>query len=155
MDPRQERGLALASNPKIRRRGAAWIVPAQSQPGTYTVYPTVKRCSCPDYELRKLPCKHIYAIEYVIQRETRTSADGETTITETRAVRLTYAQDWAAYNAAQTTEKETFCRLLRDLCNGVPEPEQHRGRPRLPLGDMLFAAAFKVYSTVSGRRFMT
>jgi transposase len=37
----------------------------------------------------------------------------------------------------------------------VPEPAQGRGRPRLPIGDMLFAAAFKVYSTVSGRRFMT
>ena len=29
------------------------------------------------------------------------------------------------------------------------------GRPRLPLEDMIFAATFKVYSTVSGRRFMS
>jgi hypothetical protein len=27
------------------------------------------------------------------------------------------------------------------------------GRPRLPLADMIFASAFKVYSTSSGRRF--
>jgi len=57
--------------------------------------------------------------------------------------------------AAQTAEKETFCRLLRDLCNGIPEVEQQRGRPRLPIGDALFSATFKVYSTVSARRFMT
>jgi transposase len=29
------------------------------------------------------------------------------------------------------------------------------GRPRTPLSDRIFASAFKVYSTVSGRRFMT
>jgi hypothetical protein len=28
------------------------------------------------------------------------------------------------------------------------------GRPRLPLADMVFASAFKIYSTASGRRFM-
>jgi hypothetical protein len=37
----------------------------------------------------------------------------------------------------------------------VPTPEQKRGRPSLPLADMIFAASFKVYSTVSARRFMT
>ena len=76
-------------------------------------------------------------------------------MSETRAVRVTYSQDWRAYNAAQTTEKETFCALLRDLVGSVPEPEQKRGRPSLPIAEKLFAAAFKVYSTVSGRRFMT
>src|SRR5882724_5383657 len=29
------------------------------------------------------------------------------------------------------------------------------GRPRLPFEDMIFSACFKVYSTVSGRRFMS
>lgn len=79
--------------------------------------------------------------------------DGSTTVTA--AVRVTYPQNWPAYNAAQTGEKETFCRLLRDLCGAIPEPEQGRGRPRLSIGDALFAAAFKVYPTVSARRFMT
>lgn len=36
------------------------------------------------------------------------------------------------------------------------EPDAAKtGRPRLPLADVVFAAAFKVYSTVSGRRFMS
>ena len=70
-------------------------------------------------------------------------------MTETRGVRVTYAQNWPAYNMAQTTEKETFCNLLRDLCSSIPEPPQGRGRPRLPIGDAIFSAAFKVYSTVS------
>jgi hypothetical protein len=33
---------------------------------------------------------------------------------------------------------------------GIEEPEQSMGRPRLPLADIVFASTFKVYSTVSG-----
>ena len=66
---------------------------------------------------------------------------------------LTYRQNWSAYNAAQTEEKTRFASLLGELCQGVPQPEQTKGRPRLPLGDMVFASAFKVYSGFSSRRF--
>jgi Transposase len=45
--------------------------------------------------------------------------------------------------------------LLAELCKGVEEPEQKMGRPRLPLSDIIFASAFKVYSSLSGRRFMS
>jgi transposase len=58
-------------------------------------------------------------------------------------------------NKAQTEEKRLFQYLLRQLCEGVGEPSQTNGRPRLPIEDMMFSMAFKVYSTVSGRRFMT
>lgn len=64
-------------------------------------------------------------------------------------------QDWPAYNAAQVNEKDQFQVLLRELCNGVGEPSQKNGRPRLPFDEMIFATAFKVYSTVSQRRFMS
>jgi hypothetical protein len=70
--------------------------------------------------------------------------------------RKTYPQNWRAYNAAQTSERATFQTLLRDLCKGIKEPPPSgRGRPTIPLADSIFAAVFKVYSTVSGRRFMT
>ena len=90
--------------------------------GRYTVTLTAdgSRCTCPDHELRQKPCKYIYAVEFVMKRET--APDG--TVTETRGVRVTYAQNWPAYNAAQTTEKEHFCRLLRDLCIGLPSPRR-------------------------------
>jgi hypothetical protein len=93
-------------------------------------------------------------VQYVLFRETTTNGDS-TTVKETAAVRVTYVQNWPAYNAAQTNQKGLFLTLLRDLCANVPEPEQTRGRPRLPLRDMIFAAAFKVYSTASARRFMS
>ena len=93
------------------------------------------------------------------QREFEFNADGTITETETIAVqtvkRTTYPQNWPAYNAAQFNEKSTFQALLGDLCRGIVEPKNTMGRPRIPLADAIFAAVFKVYSTVSGRRFMT
>jgi hypothetical protein len=41
------------------------------------------------------------------------------------------------------------------MCDAIPSPEQHRGRPRIPLGDSLFAAVMKVYRAASGRRTAT
>jgi transposase len=82
--------------------------------------------------------------------------NGKTTVTETTKVeRKTYRQEWPAYNKAQTNEKRLFLYLLNQLCQGVGEPAQLNGRPRLPLEDIIFAMAYKVYSTVSGRRFQS
>ncbi|MDQ2975899.1 MAG: transposase [Acidobacteriota bacterium] len=113
-----------------------------------------KQCTCPDFESRQSSCKHIFAVEYTIQREY--ADDGQTqTLTETVTVKKTYSQEWASYNKAQVNEKDQFQKLLHELCKGVGEPSQKMGRPRLPFEDMIFSACFKVYSTVSGRRFMS
>jgi transposase len=157
-DPRQQRGLEIAATLAIQPKGeAAWIVPSQTLKGRYTVTRTFDglECTCPDFELRHMTCKHGFAVEFYLKRETVVAPDGETTVTETRAMRVTYPQDWPAYNAAQCAEKELFRHLLRDLCAAVPEPEQHMGRPSIPVADALFSACFKVYSGVSCRRFMT
>jgi transposase len=154
LTPRQQRGMMLAATAKIRRRQWRFDVPSQTNSGqTYVVAHIAGqfRCTCPDYELTGKTCKHGYAVEFFLKRET--APDG--TVTETRSVRVTYPQPWAAYNRAQVTEKDAFCVLLRDLVADVPSPEQKRGRPAQPLNDMLFSAAYKVYSTVSGRRFMS
>ena len=157
MDGRQQRGLEIAARSKVVRQGSGWLVPSQSGPGKYTVTGDASpRCSCPDFELRGEPCKHIYAVRIVIQREL--NFDGETvteTVSVTKTVKRTYPQKWTAYNAAQTNEKDKFMVLLRDLCNGLPEPEQKRGRPRLSLRDAVFTAVFKVYTTASARRCMS
>ncbi len=120
--------------------------------GTYVVDPTEAQptCSCPDYETRGDKCKHVYAVEYTIRRER--SQDGET-VTET--LKVTYRQEWSAYNAAQTHEKEHVGTLLRELCSAIDNPVQKRGRPRLPLSDTVFCAVMKVYGGTSGRRAMT
>lgn len=72
-----------------------------------------------------------------------------------RIVKPSYPQNWPAYNNAQTSEKDLFQSLLVDLLKGIGEPSQTMGRPRIPFEDMIFSVAFKVFSTVSGRRFMS
>lgn len=166
MNSRQLKGREIAERTKIERHGSQWFVPSQSGGGKYIVDVESQPpfCNCPDYELRGMKCKHIYAVEYTIryEKETRIEAtcteEGTTvttTVTETttKTKRVTYRQDWPAYNAAQTQEKALFQSLLADLCRAIPEPTQGMGRPRLPYRDMVFSMAFKVYSTVSGRRF--
>jgi transposase len=152
MDAREERGKELAATAKIRQRGDVWIVPSHASGKKYTVNLDhgSPSCTCPDHEYRQVKCKHMFAVEYSLRQETDTK--GNTTVTE--SVKVTYKQEWPAYNAAQTQEKWLFQSLLHDLCRGVPEPVQTFGRPRLPLKDMVFSSAFKVYSTVSCRRFM-
>lgn len=70
-------------------------------------------------------------------------------------VRKTYPQNWRAYNAAQTSEKAQFLKFLHALCSTVESPLQTNGRPRIPLSDALFSICYKIYSTVSGRRFIS
>jgi transposase len=163
MDARKQRGQAIAETGKIIKRGDIWIVPSQSKIGGYAVrvdrdLPT---CTCPDYELYEIRCKHIHAVEFTMKRQE--NPDGSTTTTQTvtvtvaeKAKRPTYKQDWPAYNKAQTNEKDKFLVLLHELCKGIlDDTPRTKGQPRLPLADAIFSAVFKVYSTVSGRRFMS
>src|SRR5688500_11258855 len=156
MEPRQQKAIEIAAKAKLTRKGDMWLVPSQSGPKKYAVDPNPQapNCTCPDFEARQLPCKHIFAVEIVVQREY--SNDGETqTLTETVTVKKTYRQEWPAYNKAQTNEKAHFLAFLHELCSGIEEPIQTNGRPRLPLSDIIFAAAYKTYATVSGRRFVS
>lgn len=152
MEAREQRGLQLADTARIsRKKSGGWSVPSQGSGGRYSVEMDGDSPSraCPDHEFRGEKRKHIYAVEYTLKRET--APDGTETVTET--VRVTYGQNWKAYNAAKTEEKDRFASLLADLCRGAPQPEQTTGRPRLPLSDMAFASVFKVYCGFSSRRF--
>lgn len=160
MNLREERGKQIASAGNITQSGKelVYIVPSQSGSKSYKVDLTGEdpTCTCPDFEERGKACKHVYAVAFTVT-QTRND-DGSTTTTETLTLtetRETYPQKWTAYNKAQTTEQDKFQVLLADLCAGVEEPDTKFGRPRLPLKDMIFSATFKIYSTFSGRRFMS
>lgn len=143
----------------MRRERGGYIVPSQSGSGAYLVQydnATFKpKCECDDFEKRSvlgIKCKHIWAVELTINKQV--NSDGSTTVTKT--MKVTYGQDWSAYNKAQTQQKELFLKLLNDLCSNIRNPvHQGRGQPFMPLSDMVFASALKVFTTFSLRRFVT
>jgi len=158
VDIRQQKAIEIADRFRIVESSGKWFVPSQAGSGKYAVRMAGDSgsCTCPDFEVRRQECKHVMAVRFTIQREL--NFDGSTTVTETFEVtkRTTYQQNWTEYNRAQTNEKDLFQAMLRDLCNGIPTPaQQGRGQRTLPLADAIFAATFKVYSTVSARRFMS
>jgi transposase len=167
MSIREQKGQAIAKSFQVRRSNGLWLVPSQDGRTRYKVTPDQAgpRCTCPDFEFRQQKCKHIFAVEFTVKREQKTTVKTDlrgvttttTTTTETVKVkRPTYPQQWPAYNMAQTNEKRLFLYLLHQLCQGIGTPAQvGRGQRRLMLEDMIFAMAYKVYSTVSGRRFIS
>src|ERR1700680_134968 len=151
MDTREDRGRAIAEA-RHSRRGTAASGSSHRKLGKSTIRWTKRSGPAPaPIGRNQEPCKHGFAVEYTIQRQT--DAQGHTTVTET--MRVTSPQEWAAYNAAQTHEKERVALLLRDLCAAIDNPVQKRGRPRLPLSDGVFSAVMKFYGATSGRRAMT
>ena len=156
MNAREERGLVIAAVCKLNRAEKIWHVPSQSKADTmYTVNPATQTCTCPDHQEAGFKCKHLYAVEFTIKREF--NPDG--TVTDTKSVtfteKVTYTQDWPAYNLAQSIEKDRVQELLFELCSGLAEPQRPPTRGQKPhtIQDAIFAIVFKVYSMFSSRRF--
>lgn len=151
---RKQRGYEIAQKQKVEQKNGVWFVPSQNNPRkSYEVILTLSgaTCTCEDYQNRGLLCKHYWSVQYILKKEI--NKDG--TITETRTVRKTYPQDWKNYDLANTQQKDLFQKLLHDLCNTITEPmPKATGRPSLPMSDMVFTSALKVYTNFSLRRFM-
>jgi transposase len=146
MNARENRGLAIAAQSQIIRQGNQWIVPSQTSGKLYTVDLFLSTCTCLDFQENAHKCKHLYAVELLLLRESGQPLPEP-------LPRKTYKQEWHEYNLAQTNEKARFLELMYELCAGVNEPLQTMGRPRMSFADMLFCSAYKIYSTVSSRRF--
>lgn len=152
MDIRLQKGEQIAKTSQVKRKAEnEWLVASQSGKGFYSV---MKRgndllCTCPDYEQRRQPCKHVHAVQITVLQWF--DINGKK-IAEVK--RITYPQNWSAYNKAQTNEQELFMKLLADLCENIEEPLYKFGRPQLSLEGMAFGSALKVYSTFSLRRFI-
>src|SRR5437588_3635355 len=154
MQTRQIRGLEIASRPKrpITNNGTFWAVPSQTTSVTYAVTIDPPHCTCPDFKKSAIKCKHIFAAEYHVTKES-----GETLPDVPEQKPKTYKQEWHEYNLAQTNEKAKFLELLYELCQNIEDlpKKPGAGRVRLPMRDMIFASVFKIYCTLSGRRFIS
>ena len=166
---RLQRGAVIALLSRINEiRKGIYQVPSQAQRNGEVPFYYVDlnggrpTCTCPDFELRNRPCKHIHAVQFLLLgeefrplgEEFWPGEPGEIGEVELKPKKKTYKQDWRTYDAAQVHELEHFEVLLRQLCDLVEEPDRRFGRPRLPVNDMLFAAALKVYHDKSRRRVM-
>ncbi len=152
MQARQLRGLEIATNHAITQEGGVWQVPSQTSNKTYTVNLYIQTCTCPDFEANRTKCKHMHAAEFALQHD---SGEALPLAEPEKKARPTYKQEWREYTLAQVNEKAKFLELLYALCERLEEPMQHMGRPRIPVADRIFACCFKIYSTLSGRRFMS
>ena len=72
---------------------------------------------------------------------------------ENKANKVSYSQDWVAYNQAQTQEKILFMELLNELTSNIP-PQKYKGNGRPPanIGEMIFSICLKTYLDFSSRR---
>jgi hypothetical protein len=157
MDARRTRAEEILATGMIERQGHIFRVPSQSAKSRHSVIldDDGLTCSCLDFEERQLPCKHILTIQVLLEREQAGLPLPAPAETPQPPKRKTYPQDWPNYNAAMVNEKDHFQDLLSDLCCTVSEPHREGvGRKPVPFRDGLFAAVFKVYTTVSARRFM-
>ena len=82
-------------------------------------------------------------MERIITWET-TPTVPQTITTKTKTTHVTYKQNWPAYNAAQTEEKEQFIVLLNALCEFVDQPPQRTVDPGYLL-PIWFLRVYKVY----------
>lgn len=60
--------------------------------------------------------------------------------------------NWHKYNLAKTQEKRLFYELLNELCQLIPEPMHDIGRKPIPVKDLIFMTALKIYSNYSSRK---
>jgi transposase len=160
VDIREAKAIELANRGRVVKRPNGWLVYSLNSSEKYYVKVLPLSCTCPDFELRQEPCKHILAVQIVLSREASGSpVEQDTETLPIKWPRKTYQQDWPNYDTAQENEKREFQYLLSDLCSTIARPEPKGGakggRPATPLSDVVFSSVFKVYCGLSGRRFAT
>lgn len=153
LQQRKARGYEIASKGKITQDKGIWVVPSATNPRqSYKVQFTIygAKCTCADFAERGIRCKHIFSVDYVIEK--KLNKDGTTTTVITTK-KMTYPQDWKNYTKAQCEEGTQFKVLLKDLVSNVPvKVRTGAGRPATPLNEALYCAIDKVYSMQSSRR---
>ena len=90
-------------------------------------------CTCPDCILHKNECKHILAVKMYLDAAASVPRESKQT------------RDWNSYNKGMCDEFKLFSQYLKELVSMIKLPEQPRtrGRPSLPIQDLIYAAVTK------------
>jgi transposase len=142
---------------KVLGSHGEYVVPSQSGSGFYRVRvgedPSVSEtCTCPDFEERRAPCKHIYLVRMDQRAEDDPSPSH---YSHSPLAAEPPKRNWSVYNESQTEEYRLFNTLLRDLSIGFPEPQKDphaAGRKPIPLRDQVFCSVQRAYLGFSLRR---
>ena len=100
---RKVKGLEIAKTSRISKVGNNWHVPSQSGSGFYVVQSNGfgATCTCPDYELRKCKCKHVFAVEFIVTKE----VDNEGNVTITQTIWKTYSHNLSEFDKERRNQK--------------------------------------------------
>ncbi len=147
---KEQKGRAIAEQFQLKFDGEKWTVPSQTGKNDYTVELLAQICTCPDFNKTAVKCKHIFAVEERIRREHRAIFSPERE--KTARKKPTYKQNWKTYNPAQQNEKLMFQSLLFELCRGIQEAPNRRGRPRARLRDITYCICSKTFNGLAARR---
>lgn len=152
---RRQRGYDISQRFNIKKEGSFYLVPS-TKSGKYKVDLFNQTCTCPDFEIRKAKCKHLFATEFHIDSQYLNAIDNIPAEVKEKPKKKTYPQpNWKAYHQSQVSEKIQFQYLLNQLCQGIKTPKGETGRPRFEFSDLIYSMAYKVYSCFSSRRFMS
>src|SRR5204862_302131 len=102
----------LAARSKIAFHLGRWLVPSQTTGKPYSVSLSPPSCTCEDFQLRNLPCKHVIAARLVAERDH--GGESANVVADEVPKKPQYPQQWAAYNEAQINEKRRLYVLLAD-----------------------------------------
>ncbi len=70
LNVRELRGLDIANRYTIKRENNFWFVPSSSgKSERYKVCLKAQKCTCPDFEIRRQKCKHIFAAEFSFEQD--------------------------------------------------------------------------------------
>ena len=129
LSEREQKAVAIAAHTQlVRNPNNTWIVPSQSGAKDYTVDPDPEspRCTCPDFEYRQLPCKHIYAVEIVLQRKVTVSNDGQTQIVTRH---LQSRRNIRRSGPLTTKRRQTRRRTSLNSCISFAPASKNRSKP--------------------------
>ena len=127
-----------------------WRVPSQAGKGSYkvTINEQQLKCTCDDFDLHNAKCKHILAIQLILQEEQGIKQEPMQT-----PKKQSYPQNWKAYDQAKTNEFNLFLSLINELLTYITkESKPKTGRKPYSIKTQILSLCTKIYYNTDLRR---
>jgi len=112
---------------KITKNGNGWLVPSKSNGDAYNVefseFEHKHSCTCPDYQYRKIECKHIFAVELIVTEEINEKG----TFTQTVTKKVSYTQIGKHTTSLRYSKKNCSCNCFKTCAAVCHSQNTHLG----------------------------